>query len=81
MEDLIVANPDLLFAVSPTTKTGDDLKTSYEQEFANNPQTWNQLSAVQNDKVVYLGSIYAKSSGINIIDDIRSLMNQLEQYN
>ena len=29
MEDLIVANPDLLFAVSPTTKTGDDLKTSY----------------------------------------------------
>ena len=52
-----------------------------EQEFANNPQTWNQLSAVQNDKVVYLGSIYAKSSGINIIDDIRSLMNQLEQYN
>ena len=81
MEDLIVANPDLLFAVSPTTKTGDDLKTSYEQEFANNPQTWNQLSAVQNDKVVYLGSIYAKSSGINIIDDIRSLMDQLEQYN
>ncbi len=35
----------------------------------------------KNDKVVYLGSIYAKSSGINIIDDIRSLMNQLEQYN
>ena len=34
MEDLIVANPELLFAVSPTTKTGDDLKTSYEQEFA-----------------------------------------------
>lgn len=81
MEDLIVANPDLLVAVSPQTKTGEDLKNSYEQEFANNPQTWNQLNAVKNDKVVYLGNIYAKSSGINIIDDIHSLMDQLEQYN
>ena len=26
MEDLIVANPDLLFAVSQQPKTGDDLK-------------------------------------------------------
>ena len=81
MEDLIVANPDLLFAVSPTTKTGDDLKLLTNKNLQITPQTWNQLSAVQNDKVVYLGSIYAKSSGINIIDDIRSLMNQLEQYN
>lgn len=78
MEKLIVIDPEIIFAISPTTASAEELEKLYKQEFANNPQTWNSLKAVQNDNVIYLSNEYVTSKGIHIINSINNLINLLE---
>ena len=77
MEEVLNYNPDIIFATSPSTKTPDELKGQFAEEFEKNKKVWGSLEAVKSDKVVYLGSEYSKSAGIKSIDSITALMDQL----
>lgn len=79
MEKLVVVDPEVIFAISPTAASADEIQKLYEKEFANNPQTWNALQAVQNDTVIYLSNEYVTSKGIHIINSINNLLDMLEE--
>ncbi len=79
MEKLVTLDPEIIFAISPTTPNADDLKALYAQEFASNPQIWNTLQAVKNDRVIYLPNEYVTSKGIHIINSIGHLLDLLEE--
>lgn len=79
LEKLVELNPEVLFAISPTSPSAEVLQASYEEEFANNPDIWNNLQAVANDDLIYLSSEYVTSKGIHIIDSINSLIDMLEE--
>ncbi len=79
LEKLVELDPEVLFAISPTSPSAEVLQASYEEEFANNPDTWGNLQAVANDDLIYLSSEYVTSKGIHIIDSINSLIDMLEE--
>ncbi len=79
LEKLVELNPEVLFAISPTASSADTLKQVYEEEFAKNPDIWNNLQAVQNDNLIYLSSEYVTSKGIHIINTMNTLMDMLEE--
>ncbi len=79
MEKLVEENPEVLFAISPTTPTAEMLEASYQEEFQNNPQIWDNLTAVQEGNIIYLSSDYVTSKGIHIIDSMNELMDMLEE--
>ena len=79
MEKLVEVNPEIIFAISPTSPTAEMIQQVYQEEFTNNPQIWNSLQAVQNDKVIYLSNEYVTSKGIHIINSINNLLDMLEE--
>ena len=79
LEKLVELNPEVLFAISPTAPAADTLKQVYEEEFAKNPDIWNNLQAVQNDNLIWLSSEYVTSKGIQIINTMNTLMDMLEE--
>ena len=79
MEKLVEQNPEVLFAISPTSPTAEVLQASYEEEFKNNPQIWDNLTAIQEGNIIYLSSDYVTSKGIHIIDSMNELMDMLEE--
>lgn len=79
MEKLVEENPEILFAISPTTPTAEMLEASYQEEFQNNPQIWDNLTAIQEGNIIYLSSDYVTSKGIHIIDSMNELMDMLEE--
>lgn len=79
LEKLVEINPEILFAISPTMSTAEALQASYEEEFANNPQIWDNLQAVSNDNIIYLSNEYVTSKGIQIIKSMNALMDMLEE--
>lgn len=79
LEQLVEINPEVLFAISPTMPTAEALQASYEEEFANNPQIWDNLQAVADGNIIYLSNEYVTSKGIQIIESMNGLMDLLEE--
>ncbi len=77
-ETALTANPEVIFAISPTAATADVLEHLYTETFAENPDLWNQLDAVKNDNIIYLTSEYVTSKGIQIINSLNKLIDMLE---
>lgn len=78
MELMIDVNPEILVACSPGISEASVIQSSFEDEFKKNSAMWKNIDAVKNDNILYLGSNFAKSSGIKIIDDVDSLLDDLE---
>lgn len=78
MEKLVEIDPDMIFAMSPTAPTVEDIQKVYQEEFAKNPHIWNSLQAVKNDNVIYLSNEYVTAKGIHVIKSIHNLLDQLE---
>ncbi len=78
MEKLVELNPEVLFAISPMSASADDLKASYEEEFANNSAIWDNLQAKANDNIIYLSGEYVTSKGLHIVNSMNNLMDELE---
>ena len=78
IETCLTLNPDVIFAISPTAPTADVIQGLYEETFAQDPDLWNQFSAVANDNVIYLSSEYVTSKGIQVIDSLNALIDMLE---
>lgn len=80
MEKLMEMNPEVLFAISPTANSAEMIQGVYEEEFQKNPEIWNQLSAVENEDLIYLSNEYVTSKGIHIIDSLSNLMDMLSEH-
>lgn len=78
IETCLTLNPDVIFAISPTAPTADVIQGLYEETFAQDPDLWNQFSAVANDNIIYLSSEYVTSKGIQVIDSLNALIDLLE---
>lgn len=79
LESIIEMNPEILFAISPTTATAEELKEIDEAEFKNNSAVWGQLQAIQNGNIIYLSNEYVTSKGIHIIKSIDHLIGIIEE--
>ncbi len=79
LEKLVELDPEVIFAISPAYDSAEDLEASYAEEMQNNPAVWENLQAVKNDQVIYLSNEYVTSKGIQIIDSMNRLMDQLEE--
>ncbi len=79
-EQALSYEPDLLLSVgaAPTAALQQQLM---EDDFAKNPEYWQQLKAIRDKKVVYLPMKYVASAGINIIDLMNELIDTLEERN
>ena len=79
LESLLEMNPEILFAISPTAQSAEDLQAVYAEEFEKNPKIWSSLQAVKNDQVIWLSNEYVTSKGVHIIQSIHSLIDMLEE--
>lgn len=79
LESLLEVNPEILFAISPTAQSAEDLQAVYTEEFEKNPKIWSSLQAVKNDQVIWLSNEYVTSKGVHIIQSIHSLIDMLEE--
>lgn len=79
LENLLEVNPEILFAISPTAQSAEDLQAVYAEEFEKNPKIWSSLQAVKNDQVIWLSNEYVTSKGVHIIQSIHSLIDMLEE--
>lgn len=78
-EKLVEVNPEVIFAISPTMPTAEALEAGYQEQFAQNPEIWESLQAVQNDNIIYLSNEYVTSKGIQIINSMNTLMDMLDE--
>ena len=76
-ETAITLNPEIIFAISPTAATGEDLRAIFEEAFAANP-AWQQIDAVKNGNVVYLSKEFVTTKGLQVVDSFNELMDMLE---
>lgn len=79
MEKLVELNPEVLFAISPTASGAEELEASYKEEISDNPGVWEKLQAVENGDIIYLSSEYVTSKGIQIVNSINKLIDQLAE--
>lgn len=80
MEVAISYEPDLFFAVGASV-TGEEFKKIMEDDFAKNPDYWNQIKAISNGDTFYLPISFISSSGIGIVDKINELIDMVEKGN
>ena len=71
-------NPDIIFAISPSAPSAEVLQETFEAVFDENRTLWNQLDAVANNNIVYLGGEYVTSKGLQSISSINKLVDLLE---
>lgn len=72
-------NPDIIFAISPSAPSAEVLQETFEATFDENRTLWNQLDAVANNNIVYLGGEYVTSKGLQSISSINALIDLLEE--
>ena len=78
MEQLIGQEIDMVFAVYPGVPSSDMTQKSFEEEFTKNPEIWNQISAIEQGKIVYLSGTYATAKGANAINNLNDLIDMIE---
>ena len=71
-------NPDIIFAISPSAPSAEVLQETFEATFDENRTLWNQLDAVANNNIVYLGGEYVTSKGLQSVSSINKLVDLLE---
>lgn len=76
-ETIIKLNPEIIFAISPASDA-EAVKAQDEAVFAENPELWNTMDAIAKGNIVYLGKDYVSSKGLQVIDSVNKLIDQLE---
>lgn len=78
METALEYDPDVVLITG--SGTSEDVETLMQGVYDLNPDYWNSISAVKEDRVIYLPGEYVSTAGINIINNIQDLADLLEQY-
>lgn len=77
MEQALSYEPDLLFCVGGS-KTAGEHQQVMEEDFAKNPEYWNNIKAIREHEVIYLPIKYVATAGINVIDNINELIDIID---
>ena len=78
MEVALEYHPDLVACVGGAG--AEDHQKIMEEAYALNPEYWNSIDAIANGEVMYLPVTYVSSAGINVIDNINSLIDSVEAH-
>lgn len=78
MEAAVEYDPDVVLITG--SGTSEDVETLMQGVYELNPDFWNSIPAVAEGNVIYLPGEYVSTAGINIINNIQDLADQLEQY-
>ncbi|MBQ7612479.1 MAG: ABC transporter substrate-binding protein [Spirochaetaceae bacterium] len=78
IETCITQNPTIIFGISPGIASGEQVRAIFEEVFNSDRDVWNQIDAVKNNNIVYLGTEYISSKGLQIIDSVHALIDMLE---
>ena len=78
MEAAVEYNPDVVLITG--SGTAQDVETLMQDVYELNPDFWNSIPAVEQGNVIYLPGEYVSTAGINIINNIQDLADQLEEY-
>mgnify|MGYP001179492887 CR=1 FL=1 len=76
-EQALSYEPDLLFCVGGS-KTAAEHQQVMEEDFAKNPEYWNNIKAIREREVIYLPIKYVATAGINVIDNINELIDIID---
>lgn len=79
MEVAIDYDPDIMVITGSSTR--DDNRAMMDALYELNPEYWDSISAYKEGRVIYLPSSYVSTAGMNIIDNIEDLMNDMEGMN
>ena len=66
IETCITQNPSIIFGISPGIASGEQVRAIFEEVFNSDRDVWNQIDAVKNNNIVYLGTEYISSKGLQI---------------
>lgn len=77
MEKSLEYNPDLIVICGSSTL--EDNKALMDAIYALNPEYWDSYAAFKEGRVIYLSSAYVSTAGINIINNLDSLIAELEK--
>lgn len=77
LEQALSYEPDLLFCVGGS-KTAGEHQQVMEEDFAKNPEYWNNIKAIREHEVIYLPIKYVATAGINVIDNINELIDIID---
>lgn len=77
LEQALSYEPDLLFCVGGS-KTAAEHQQVMEEDFAKNPEYWNNIKAIREHEVIYLPIKYVATAGINVIDNINELIDIID---
>lgn len=77
-EKAISYDPDVLLSVGGS-RTAAEQQQVMEEDFAKNPEYWQQIKAVRQNHIVYLPINYIASAGINVVDEINALIDTLDE--
>lgn len=76
LEQALTYNPDYIVCVgSGSAEYQEELMN---KAFESNPEYWNCMTAVENGNVICLDVKYISSTGINVIDNMTSLMDDIQ---
>lgn len=76
MEQMLSYDPDYLFCVG--SGSADYQRELMQQAFEKNPDYWNAIAAVREDRVICLDVSYVSSAGIYVIEKIEGLLDIVE---
>lgn len=78
LEMLVKANPELFFLIAPPTGYDpQSLVDAYEKAKKEDPEVWEEIDAVKNNQVIALPGNYTTSRGLEMTQDILSLIDKL----
>lgn len=77
-EQALDYNPDLVMCVGAVS--AEEHKTAMEKAFSNNEKYWNSIAAIAEDNIIYLPVTYCSTAGINVIDNINTLIDTVSDF-
>lgn len=77
LEKALSYNPDYLVCVG--AGTSDDHKALMAKEFAENPDYWKTIPAIEKEAVLYLGMEYIPNTGIHVVRHIEKLVDYMSE--
>ena len=77
-EQALDYDPDIVMCVGAEDAEGH--KELMETAFAQNPEYWNSIPAIEEGRVLYLPVSYVSTAGINVIDCINELIGTVADF-
>ncbi len=78
-EEALSYNPDLILSCGRSDDPAEH-EQIMKEGFAENPEFWNSIPAIQNGDIIYLSSKYITNHGIIIVDYMNELLDIIDAH-